>query len=118
MQSQPHGAPPLKSSLGSSLRPLSAAGCPAGGSRAQKFGGSGGGDGDGRRGDGGGDGGGGGGDGGGGDGDGDGGGGDAGGDGGPHGEHPRQNALAFVLHEGSRQFINQPEKPRPPHPFV
>ena len=82
MQSQPHGAPPLKSSLGSSVRPLSAAGCPAGGSRAQKFGGSGGGDGDGGRGDGGGDGGGGGGVGGGGDGDGDGGGDGVGGSGG------------------------------------
>ena len=49
-------------------------------------------------------------------------GGDSGGDGGGdglHGEHPRQNALAFVRHEGARglpQFIFHPGLP--PHPVT
>ena len=76
----------------------------------------GGGDGDGGRGDGGGGGGDGGGGGGGGD------GGDSGGDGGDsggdglHGEHPRQNAVAFVRHEGLPQAIFHPALP--PHPVT
>ena len=46
-------------------------------------------------------------------------GGDSGGDGGGdglHGEHPRQNAVAFVRHEGLPQFIIHPALP--PHPVT